>query len=315
MLGIRFHGRGGQGIKTASRILGSAFFLAGYETQDAPRYGAERRGAPMFAYVRADKTAIYERGIITRPDLIVVADETLLPLPAAGVSAGITSQALLLIHSSHSLEELLLTHGFPCPAILLPPLPSADSLNQNYLPAGSSCAAGAAQLLGLSWQTVQQALEMELSNLDEQLLTENIRTARTSYEQVAESGYRVTEQAAPDPFTTAPPHWIELPFEDATISAPTIHGTATSLHMDTGSWRILRPIINQENCSRCGLCHTYCPDGVISFDRDGFPVIDYCHCKGCMICVVQCPLHAIETFSEQALPSSNQKEKEQCANS
>ncbi|MEN8711676.1 MAG: 2-oxoacid:acceptor oxidoreductase family protein, partial [Arenicellales bacterium] len=45
MYRIRFHGRGGQGMKTASRILGTAFFLAGYEVQDAPRYGAERRGA------------------------------------------------------------------------------------------------------------------------------------------------------------------------------------------------------------------------------------------------------------------------------
>ena len=53
MYRIRFHGRGGQGMKTASRILGSAFFAEGYEVQDAPRYGAERRGAPIFAYVRA----------------------------------------------------------------------------------------------------------------------------------------------------------------------------------------------------------------------------------------------------------------------
>ena len=47
MFRIRFHGRGGQGMKTASRILGTAFFKTGYEVQDAPRYGAERRGAPF----------------------------------------------------------------------------------------------------------------------------------------------------------------------------------------------------------------------------------------------------------------------------
>ena len=58
MYRIRFHGRGGQGMKTASRILGSAFFQEGYEVQDAPRYGAERRGAPIFAYVRAARTRI-----------------------------------------------------------------------------------------------------------------------------------------------------------------------------------------------------------------------------------------------------------------
>jgi Pyruvate/2-oxoacid:ferredoxin oxidoreductase gamma subunit len=43
-------------MKTASRILGSALFAEGFEVQDAPRYGAERRGAPIFAYVRADES-------------------------------------------------------------------------------------------------------------------------------------------------------------------------------------------------------------------------------------------------------------------
>ena len=47
MYRIRLHGRGGQGTKTASRILGSALFAEGYEVQDAPRYGAERRGAAI----------------------------------------------------------------------------------------------------------------------------------------------------------------------------------------------------------------------------------------------------------------------------
>ncbi|MEO2168127.1 MAG: 2-oxoacid:acceptor oxidoreductase family protein [bacterium] len=49
-------------------------FLEGFEVQDAPLYGAERRGAPVFAYVRADRAPINERGVIRRPDLVVVAD-------------------------------------------------------------------------------------------------------------------------------------------------------------------------------------------------------------------------------------------------
>ena len=85
MYRIRFHGRGGQGMKTASRLLGAAFFREGYEVQDAPRYGAERRGAPIFAYVRADRVPINERGIIRHPDLVIVADDSLVPVPAAGV--------------------------------------------------------------------------------------------------------------------------------------------------------------------------------------------------------------------------------------
>ena len=91
-------------MKTASRILGSAFFKAGYEVQDAPRYGAERRGAPIFAYVRAAKTAINERGIISHPDLVIVADDTLVGMPAAGVTLGMDAHTVLLINTHESVE-------------------------------------------------------------------------------------------------------------------------------------------------------------------------------------------------------------------
>jgi len=64
-------------MKTASRMLGTAFFLEGFEVQDAPRYGAERRGAPIFAYVRAAREPINERGVVARPDLVMVAWPTI----------------------------------------------------------------------------------------------------------------------------------------------------------------------------------------------------------------------------------------------
>ncbi len=314
MLRIRFHGRGGQGMKTASRILGSTFFLAGYEVQDAPRYGAERRGAPMFAYVRADTKIINERGIITRPDLVVVADDSLLFLPAAGVMAGVSPHSLLLVQSSHTPEEIRKTVAAPCPVLVLAPTSSEDG--RTIFPrAGSACAAAAAQLLGLSRQFFSDAMAMELADLSKQLRTENVATARDAFQQMEDNDYRVVEQPEPAAFSAAQPNWIELPFEDATISAPAIHGRATSLHMDTGSWRTLSPIIHHDKCSRCGLCHTYCPDGAISNDQDGFPCIDYTHCKGCLICLVQCPLQAIESIPEQGPLQDKQKEDRKCADS
>ena len=84
MYRIRLHGRGGQGMKTASRILGTALFAEGFDVQDAPRYGAERRGAPIDATVRASRGPIHERGRVTRPDLVIVGDETLVPVATAG---------------------------------------------------------------------------------------------------------------------------------------------------------------------------------------------------------------------------------------
>ncbi|MEN8198955.1 MAG: 2-oxoacid:acceptor oxidoreductase family protein [Thermodesulfobacteriota bacterium] len=297
MLRIRFHGRGGQGMKTASRILGTALFLSGYEVQDAPRYGAERRGAPMFAYVRADKKVIFERGIISRPDLVVVADDSLLLLPAAGVSSGLSPHSLLLVYSSHTREEL--QNRLDCPSPLLTIHPVAVDESGTHPPAGSACAAAAAQLLGLPLDTVCEAMDMELSSLDKELLKSNREAARQTYQQMAATGQRIEEGGEAESSTTIRPHWIELPFEGADLAAPAIHGRATSLHMDTGSWRTLRPLIDLERCSRCGLCHTYCPEGAISNAPDGYPCIDYTHCKGCLICLVQCPMHTIEAVPEQ----------------
>ena len=63
MIRVRFHGRGGHGVKMASRILGTAAFLAGRHVQDSPVYGAERRGAAVTAFTRIDDEPILERGV------------------------------------------------------------------------------------------------------------------------------------------------------------------------------------------------------------------------------------------------------------
>ena len=94
------------------------------------------------------------------------------------------------------------------------------------------------------------------------------------------------------------PDWIELPFEDATISAPIIHATDNSVQVRTGLWRTMRPVIDYDHCGKCWwVCSTFCPDGAIKVD-DKTPVIDYNHCKGCMVCVAECPNHAIEAIPE-----------------
>ncbi len=143
MFRIRFHGRGGQGIKTASQILGSAFFLEELEVQDAPRYGAERRGAPIFAYVRAGRAPIRERGAITRPDLVVVADETLIPVPAAGVLQGIAGRTVLLVNSAEPKDVWKTRLNLEGPVLALPA--GADVKERSDMPyIGAMCAGAGA---------------------------------------------------------------------------------------------------------------------------------------------------------------------------
>lgn len=299
MYRIRFHGRGGQGMKTASRILGSALFAEGLEVQDAPRYGAERRGAPIFAYVRADRRSINERGIIRCPDLVVVADDTLVPVPAAGVLAGLDAHTLLLIHSAESAttwRERLNTQA----RIVILPL-SEEIEDRAELPyIGASCAGAAACLLGVvSEPSLQQALRDELAPLGANVVQRNLDRALAAYRQMRDMAGTVSEGAEADAADYSPPDWIRLPFEQARVAAPVIHAGSTSDAVNTGLWRTLRPVIDYQRCNRCWwICSSLCPDGAIRVDA-GRPEIDYDHCKGCLVCVAVCPPHAIDARAER----------------
>lgn len=97
---IRFHGRGGQGAVIASRIMAQALFFEGRFAQSFPTFGAERRGAPVAAFVRADDTFINVRSRVTRPDFVVVMAARL--IEAVPVSEGISENGIILINSEQS---------------------------------------------------------------------------------------------------------------------------------------------------------------------------------------------------------------------
>ena len=105
MLRLRFHGRGGQGAKVASRVLGTTAFYEGYNAQDFPLYGAERRGAPIAAFTRISKEPILERGVIAGPDIVIVMDETLLEDPLAHPLLGLKEGGVVFINTTHSPVE------------------------------------------------------------------------------------------------------------------------------------------------------------------------------------------------------------------
>ncbi len=299
MYRIRFHGRGGQGMKTASRILGAALFYAGFETQDAPRYGAERRGAPIFAYVRADHRPINERGIITNPDLIIVADDTLIPIPSVALLHGAVQRTVMLIYTTQTAATWQQRLNFPGRIITLAP-EGQGAGNPEIRYVGVICAAGAASLISeLNWDHLEQALTTELSGFGMTILNRNLDYARRAYQEL--SGDLKVSPGGPVTLTDAPsPAWISLPFAPARVSAPAIHAAATSVEVRTGLWRTRRPVIDRSLCHRCWwICSTYCPDGAIRVADDNTPHIDYDHCKGCMVCLNQCPHHAISALPEQ----------------
>jgi len=66
----------------------------------------------------------------------------------------------------------------------------------------------------------------------------------------------------------------------------------------TGSWRNIRPEIDNSNCIQCGICWKFCPDVAIHIENE-FPVVDYDYCKGCGICAEECPTKCIAMVEEE----------------
>jgi pyruvate ferredoxin oxidoreductase gamma subunit len=297
MYRIRFHGRGGQGVKTAARILGSAFFAEGFEVQDAPRYGAERRGAPIFATVRAARAPIHERGAIAAPDLVVVADETLVPIATAGVLGGVGERAVLLIRSAESAATWRERLHLAGAVVVLPDDGSPGAARS----AGATCAGAAARLAGvISRAALLRAVEEEVAELGADAVAASVAAAGDAFERMAPHHGCVREGEAPDLARLAPPDWVELPLEPAERAAPDVFATATSVAVRTGLWRTWRPVVDHSLCHRCTwVCVTACPDAAIARGEDGGPVIDYEHCKGCLVCVAVCPPHAIHAVPER----------------
>ncbi|MDR2542649.1 MAG: 2-oxoacid:acceptor oxidoreductase family protein [Treponema sp.] len=104
MVEIRWHGRGGQGAKTASLLLADAAFNTGKFVQGFPEYGPERMGAPISAYNRISDERCPIHSNIYEPDYVVVVDPTL--LTAVDVTGGLKKEGGIIINSSKSPEEL-----------------------------------------------------------------------------------------------------------------------------------------------------------------------------------------------------------------
>lgn len=98
MIEIRWHGRGGQGAKTASLLLADIAFNTGKYIQGFPEYGPERMGSPLTAYNRIDDAPIRLHSNIYEPNYVVVVDDTLLgPVP---VTKGLKDSGALLVNTS-----------------------------------------------------------------------------------------------------------------------------------------------------------------------------------------------------------------------
>jgi pyruvate ferredoxin oxidoreductase gamma subunit len=295
MRAVRFHGRGGQGAKTASRILGTAAFIEGFVAQDSPIYGAERRGAPVAAFTRIAKEPIRERGLITRPDLVVIADASLIHDPAARVLDGIDDRTAVFVNSPLTAEQFQAQASLPG---RLTTMDLTDIALQQLGKRGAISAllgAVAGRLVGLRQKSIREAIARELADLGlaASVIERNQTVAAQCYEAVP---VVAIETGARQP---AAPVQLRAPtYESPTRGTARITAGPNSAIRSVAGWRTFRPVLRPDLCNGCWLCFANCPDGAITIKPDGKPAIYYPHCKGCLDCVEVCPTDALTVERE-----------------
>ncbi len=178
---VRLHGRGGQGVKFAARILARALFLSGYQTQDFAIYGAERRGAPVTSFVRFDKSPILERGYVFEPDIVVLLDDTLNFLRVVG---GLKDEGFILANSHRTprnfSEKFSIKQKIHCIDA------TQIALQIIGKPIANAAIMGAlAKLMGLDIKKVEEAMRIEFGEEGlKDIAEKNIEAAIKCYEAI-----------------------------------------------------------------------------------------------------------------------------------
>ncbi len=104
LIEIRWHGRGGQGAVTSAELLALAAINEGKYAQAFPSFGAERRGAPVLAFVRISNKQLRIRAEITEPDVVVVLDPGLLRI--LDVTSGLKESGIVVINTKKQAEQV-----------------------------------------------------------------------------------------------------------------------------------------------------------------------------------------------------------------
>ena len=116
MIEFRIHGRGGQGNVAAAYLLAAAAFESGRMCQAFPSFGAERRGAPVTAFVRIDDRPIDLRAQVQSPDYLIIQDDKL--LHDGGITNGLKFGGAMIVNSTQEAAEL--SRQFGCKVFCLP---------------------------------------------------------------------------------------------------------------------------------------------------------------------------------------------------
>jgi 2-oxoacid:acceptor oxidoreductase gamma subunit (pyruvate/2-ketoisovalerate family)/2-oxoacid:acceptor oxidoreductase delta subunit (pyruvate/2-ketoisovalerate family) len=264
-------GRGGEGVVLASQLLADTFARAGFWVQAFPEFKAERRGAPISAFLRWDEEPIRRRYKVRECDVLV----GMTPSPPTPQALGAVRPGGLVVLN----RETRYPHAGDCRIAYVPASRIARErgvLSAEGRAMGNVAVLGACVRLLLpdGLPHLEQAIRARMGVLADR----NVLAAREGFERAT-----VQHHAAHDtPLETARAAVVERVWPEFCISG------GSSLAIRTGSWSLERPVL-LEACSACAVCALFCPESAMH-RVDGHMEIDLAHCKGCGICQVVCPV-------------------------
>jgi len=179
MVEIRFHGRGGQGTVVASKILADAISKEGNYVQAYPEFGVERRGAPVFAFIRIDDKPIYDKSKIYTPDHVVIVDPTL--VEAIDVTEGLKDGGWIIINSEKKPEEFNYPNKYKVATINATQIAAKHRLGTRAAPIANTAIVGAVvKILKLAkLESVLEAVKEGVSMKPE----DNAAAAKEAYDK------------------------------------------------------------------------------------------------------------------------------------
>jgi pyruvate ferredoxin oxidoreductase gamma subunit len=195
-LGVRVHGRGGQGVVTAAELLSMAAFDQGLHAQALPSFGSERTGAPVMASCRISDRPIRSHDPVNRPDVVVIQDPTLLRNP--DVLAGLADDGTVVVNTTRDPAELVPAGVVLGPGqrwVTLPATDLARRLLGRPLPntALVGAVAGVTSLLGPD--AVNSAIRRRFIGISPEVADANIQLAEQA-RQLVTSKLRGSESVA-----------------------------------------------------------------------------------------------------------------------